>query len=253
MLTGTSRLILTNYAVKSSPISTTPTLMAPLPYVGNYPPENLLNPDRSVVWQCDASFGSKYVDFNLGSQRSIDCLGLHGFSSLLSFPNRMSVIAGTTYPPTEADFGAFTFGSARDAIFLLPGIYAYRYWRFGILSNVSGFTVGKFLLGKITDLGLAFSPGSEDTAVRSRVSTPMANGSVAKTEVGRPSRRLGYQFNRIPASVYSSLSQAAIKAPVSLLDPFERAFEIDLDELTATCVWGAPELYDVGFNVVTLP
>lgn len=257
MPTGTTRLLLSNLAVKTSATSTYPRLRNTPSALVNYPATNVLNPDRTVVWAVGSVVGDHVLDFDLGAAKSVNLLGVHGWTVNYVMPSQMQVFAGAVYPfdSSWVYAGAESYGLAgrRDALWMLSETLSYRYWRFQFNLNISGFQLGKCVLGMASDLGIAFSPGSTDTLVRPRVSTPMVDGIQTKTVTGLNYRRLGMQFLRVPQSIRDTLMSAAERGPVSLLDPYGRAFEIDLDELTATAIWGDPDLYDVAFEVQSLP
>jgi len=257
MATGTTRFCLTNLAVKASASSTYPALKTTPSALPNYPASNVLNPDRSVVWAVGAVSGAHKLIYDLGAAKDVDILGVHGYSVVYVMPSQVTVRAGNVYPdPGDGSWVGIAYvymAGGRDKLMVLSEVARYRYWEFAFELNISGFSVGKGVLGRSTDLGIAFSAGSTDTYVRTRVSTPMVNGSQTKTETGRPYRKFNTQFLRVPQATRDALMAAAAAAPVSLLDPYDRSFEIDLDELTATAVWGSPDLYDIAFEAQSLP
>lgn len=121
------------------------------------------------------------------------------------------------------------------------------------LASSNGFSLGNVLLGTVSaDLGIAFSPGTQNRYVRTRTSAPTVNGVLVKSEPGRPHGEFSYVFKSVPVAIRDALLAVAKKdPPIYLLDAYDSITQVDLaeDSFTWTTNWGTPDQFDLVFSL----
>jgi hypothetical protein len=189
--------------------------------VAPYLIDNLLIDDRRVLWQGTGAVIT--VDVDLGANRPITIVGLHGnrpiglgAAGIVSIVTKFATTA-TGYPPasggawTNANNGVLsgvTFN--RDVVALLTaGGHNARYWRYDLEIVSSPFTLGKLLAGDISpDLGMVYSSASIED------STPVAEERTygrdpIVTIIGDKRRVLEIEYRSITSTTLAVLSLLA--------------------------------------------
>lgn len=145
----------------------------------------------------------------------------------------------------------------RNAVYEMPVSVPAKWWRITPYApGSSGYSVGSFFIGNVSaDLGIAFSPGSTGAYRRTRVESTTVNGVTVKSETGAPHREFSYRFSAVPQATLGYLLAQAKASPITVLDAYGAFFQADCPEdgLSWSVRWGAPDLYDVGMNLVELP
>ena len=130
-----------------------------------------------------------------------------------------------------------------------------RYVRFVFTFAAGDFTLGKFLVGTLLDLGIAYSPGSTETLVKNGVANRGANGAKLFTQTGQDTARMSMVFSRVPQTTKDALMTRAEGRVITLIHPTLGAMEAALadDELEATHLWSSPDLWDITLNLERMP
>ncbi len=189
-----TKLGLTNYltssatALKNGTGSGAPALIETAPYKMS----NLLSSDRYTLWKSSIlSAPTQYfVDFDLGSGKSVGAAAAEGFRAAAGVGPFIDVLYQvSTYTPG----GTWLFAGSipnlavnlrDDGVEFTP--VTARYWRFQLTPSGASdqFSLGKFFLGLLTDLGAQHSPGATYTPMGNRLETPFPGGAIALTELG---------------------------------------------------------------------
>jgi hypothetical protein len=208
-----------------------------------YVMENALLGDRYTLWKTSAiSTPTQYpVDIDLGAGFLVGCAAMNGFRPVNGFGPLVDVsYQVSTYTPG----GAWTFvGSISGPVVNLrdDGIefapVTARFWRFvlnpGGASNV--FTLGKFFLGSLTDLGAQHSPGSQYTPFGNRSEIVLPGGAVVLTELGDDGAEFSITWQVASSSVESAfLSMQTLAGTQLLLWPDGHFYETYLKERRVT-------------------
>lgn len=258
---STSRFVLTNYACAAATVlkngtgGGAPALDETAPYTM----ARLLNASRLAFWMTSAAPASPMlVDFDLGASKSISAVGVHGFRpSATAAATTVNVYSGAAYPAATLRATFSLIAGPRDIGAAISTISA-RYWRFEIY-NTAPFSVAKFLLGPLTDLGYAHGPGGDATIYRFRNETPLIGGGVLVDDLGDP----GKSFS-IPVPTATQTRRAALEALVqqtgsfSYLDPDDELYEVLMSdsarlEVSRAFAAGAASVYSLNLRLTRQP
>lgn len=130
-----------------------------------------------------------------------------------------------------------------------------RYVRFDFSFSFGPFTVGKFLVAQVTDLGIAYSPGTTEAIVRTGVSNRATDGRRTFTKTGQDIERVSMQFQKVRQSTKDALVSAVKAKALTMIHPTLGLVELGLpdDEFECSHVWGSPDLWDIVLKGETLP
>src|SRR4029077_1242984 len=164
-----------------------PALIESAPYVM----ANLLLGDRWTLWKPPGlAIGSYNVDFDLGGNKAINAAGFHGFRPI-----------GVAGPSIDVSYQTGTYNGAGSWTFLDTmvgarlnlrddglecGQVTARSVRFtiNIVANGATFTLGKFFVGSLTDMGAKHSPGTTYSPMGNRTETELIGGAIVLAELG---------------------------------------------------------------------
>lgn len=234
----------------------------------SYVMENVLNPDRYSQWRVPAgAHNDVFLDLDLGTNRSIGYMGVHGYSgdgSGLSFPTQCRILYKTAAQGYDGSFstavgpGAVSLGAQpRDSGTPVAPVVLARYIRFWFESTLGRpFGVGRpWLAPSPIDLGVAQAAGTGDARQRTGTTLRAPFGGRRRTTTGPQRREFALQFPSIPHALCTTLftTVGAVETPVLYLSPFGETFEVDLteDRIEREYVFGAGAALDL-WNV-TLP
>lgn len=149
------------------------------------------------------------------------------------------------------------FSNARgNEAYELAAAVIVRYVTFTVNSVFTSWAVGKLLVGRTTDLGIAYSPGSTEAIVKRGVDNVTVEGARTFTRTGADGLKFSMQFQAVPDSVkttlFATVSADRVLALIHPVHGIVEAFVSD-DEFEATHRWGSPDLWDLTLNLETLP
>lgn len=162
-------------------------------------------------------------------------------TAVVTFTDRVDVIS------TAMDTDRYT---------VLAAPVTFRYYFPNVqFANFAKWGVGKYVIGRLTDLGIAYSPGSAEATLLQRVHNRAVSGALLTTSTGPNRKRITYLFRSVPTSVRDVLVSAVAGAPFLMLTPFGESLELDVPEdgLTVANTWGAPDLFDITLSAESLP
>lgn len=156
----------------------------------------------------------------------------------------------------DAGFVTYSGDGNADAFVELAAPVVARYAFLTLQSVILPFAFGSALIASIeTDLGFAYSSGSQETLVLSRSNNRTASRTLITNKLGPDKVALSYQFNNVGASVRSALERAVSSTPFLLMTAAGKLYEVDVPDgaLTSQVVWGSPELYNITLAMESLP
>jgi hypothetical protein len=150
--------------------------------------------------------------------------------------------------------GIGTSSDVLDSVYLLPAPVTMRYVKFIFAFAAGNFVLGKFLAGPVTDLGIAYSPGSVEAVVKNGVSNKTVAGMRTFTQTGQDSARVSMLFSRIPGGTKDAIVAQASKRSFVMVHPTLGGMEFATakDEVEATHLWASPDLWDVTLDLEQL-
>ena len=243
-----------------------------------YPMTNLLDRERTLAWKVPARASSAddvCVEFDLGEYGTtvggIGVLGLTSLDESISFGTVLEMNYKTVADGWSGAWRPFLDDSVvptRDYIYSFSQtdpseVTDVRFVQFKFISasGTPGWTLGKFFVGEMEDLGVAYGLGSTESSVipRSRVST--MGGTQFVTEYGRERRIFVMKFNSVLDAVKNQLvSLSKELEPFVLHAPSGEAFECrpTSDTIDANAVFGVVghsgvDVWSVELSVESLP
>lgn len=190
--------------------------------------ERLLNADRRSLWKAGAPTYTApnqwQIDLDLGSAQDVNAAALHGLSCSGGVISAAGVFYYNTYPTVFIGIGGMAL-NGRDAGMSFS-TFNKRYW--SILIEATGTpTLGRIVLGTLTDIGLAPSPGSRSSPRRNRIEQELEDGSLNINEIGFPGHDFAFNF-QVATPAYRTLLEAvqAAGGTITYFDPRGRWFEI---------------------------
>ncbi len=117
------------------------------------------------------------------------------------------------------------------------------------------FSLGSFYAGEVVDLGGIHSAGGLRTPFQNRLETPLANGGVVLTRIGDSGVVWTMPWNAIPLSLRTTFYTAQARSgTLVLVDAGNGWREVFMrGGSLAEGRTGGPELYDINFELVSLP
>ena len=227
-----TRLVLTNRAIGATLKNGTGGGAPALDEVSPYTMAKALTADRWMPWQATPGASPIQFDIDLGSALAVTCAGVHGFrsSAFAMGASTVNVMYATAYPGgpwTSAETFSMISGP-RDSGKTFAS-QSKRYWRFEIDHGGSSFTIGKFLLGVITDLGAIHSPGGEQTPFRNRLESAMPSGVIVANDLGDPGMDFTLPFGLVTAAKRTTLQGMHLATgSFSLFDADDGLYEVIL-------------------------
>jgi hypothetical protein len=231
------------------------------------PAANVLDSERYVVaaFPTPLSGNEVIIEVDLGGGgQTVDMLGLLNVLNPLDGathtgvnPQTCTVWADVSTPVAEnvntqvASLNFATNGfnvrkTPRDLITTIVPLTK-RYWRFHLLNCFDGLIVGTVLLGRMQDMGRAYSPGSSEDPVHQKIRAKSVMGAEVATTVGPNRVHVVLQWNSITRAMLDNLLFMFTLSPVPVITPTGDGMELDIntDSLRTSIVWGTPELWNV--------
>jgi hypothetical protein len=260
-----TRLGLTNWlfqpgaVLKNGTGGGAPALSEVSPYVMAH----LLVADRYTFWRSatlpDATAFD--VDFDLGSPMEVDAAGLLG-SRLVSGGEPSSVELysnNTAYPGVPGDWTFRTDSfvgtiADRDSGATISSVTA-RWWRFRLNADQDwALSLGKFFLGKLTDLGGIHSPGGLQEPFQNRLETPLVNGATVLTGLGDDGGTLVMPWNLVLDAIRQHfLTAQRERGAIVVVDADGKWQEMFLRNGKVSVSRPSFNLYDINAELVRLP
>lgn len=192
-----SRLVFTNYATTATirnGLAGAPARDETAPFVM----DNAVTADRYTPWQTSATPANPVdLDIDLGGAKTVTCAAVHGFRQAGANPMTFTLWSSPDHVTWTQQGGAAALTNlpARDAGLVIASVLA-RYWRFEFADFGGQFSVGRVMVGSITDLGFIGAPGLQFSRGRTRLETPIPSGAVVLRDLGdrTASSHLPWQF-----------------------------------------------------------
>jgi len=195
-----------------------------------YPMDNLEINDRYTPWRYGAGTAQYDVEFDLLADVTLDLFGVHGFRVAAgeTAPSTVSIYtataAATLSSPTTQTTG---LALARDCGYAPTSPVTARYVRFRFPTTASGFSVGNFFAGAMTDTGRLYSPQASQEIDLNRRDVTTVGGGLLVNYVGDEGGTFVLPFNKITTTVKDMLLLIARNQnPVTYFDPFDRVFQV---------------------------
>lgn len=229
--------------------------------VASHPMENAFTADRETPWLTNAApAGTINFDVDLGSSIALTAAGIAGFRCASSVVQVTVQEGGNAYGPGPwTTVGTFSLtGSPRDKGVTFGSTTA-RYWRFIFSFVVNQFSVGKLVLGVVTDLGGVHAPGGDLGPHGFRLEQPMLGGAVVLTELSTDmGRDFTLPFPTSTSALRSTLETiAALSGSFIMLDPNDAFYEVIVPEkrlgVRRVSTHGSDWLYDLDLRLKRLP
>lgn len=219
--------------------------------------ENALNADRYTPWQTSATPGGTLdFDIDLGAAKNVACAAVHGFRQAGFLPMTFGVQSSPdkiTWTPRGSATVALSSLPARDAGSTFTQVAA-RYWRFEFTTFAAQFSVGRFALGVLTDLGAIGAPGLQFARNRTRLETPLPSGAVVLRDLGDPGAtfQMPWQY-ATSAKIATLLSLRDQTGSFTFFDGDDNVWEVYVrgGQVTATRRWTS--LFDEASDLVVMP
>lgn len=228
-----------------------------------YTLSNIKTTDRYTFWKMGAAQAYPVVvDIDLGAARTIEScfvLGTRG-ADTSSYWSTYTVESQAAYVPAGAWAlrGTGTHGiTARDSGVAFASASA-RYWRI-TFSGFGQMSLGRLLLGQLTDLGGISSPGGEDSPNGTRIIQTMVGGAMASYDLSDDrGRSITLPFNGVLEAVRSNLNTiAGSSGSVVLLDALDAAYECVVPDralsISRKFYNGSQHVYDCNMRLLRLP
>lgn len=235
------------------------------------PMENLFSQDRYTTWGVPAGANNLNgtdvaVDLRVGGGPvTFDTLAILNYRALAAFPfYAYFYVASTTSYPTSTDWTQIAYSmliGSRDRVNYLstPASSRWLRIRFENTSASSGFSVGKFFAGAITDLGFLYARATE-TVVTPRVAISGYGDQPSITKTGDQYRRFLLDYPNVDVetlSVFrdSILSSSYATHPFIYFAPNGYIWECVADEPEQAFdhVWSPPDRFSFSFRFRSLP
>jgi len=205
-----------------------------------YPMENALNSSRKIVWQTSAApVSPTQLDIDLGAATICNVGWINGlrYSDTSKVLSTVKIYKASSYPTftlaDEITIPAITAeGEApRDAGKAFNDPWNLRYWRFEFTfsGSAGAFTIGKIGLGVISDLGVYYAAGSEDTPTRFQAKSQTLDGCPEINDYGDPGRNIRLIFPTVDSTLKAKLVPLArLSGSFIYIDPADNFYEVVL-------------------------
>lgn len=145
---------------------------------------------------------------------------------------------------------------SEDVAVVLNSPINVRYVTYSINSIGLTFALGKLLIGTYLDLGIAYSPGSSESLIKSGVINQTVEGYRTFTKVGPDRHAFSMLFVSVPDLIKDALFNAVKSNDViTLIHPTIGICEAHIanDSISASHKWSAPNVWDISLELETLP
>jgi len=255
-----------NYALYSSILNGTGGGAPALSEATGYPMSNALQHDRYTQWQVAGGAGTPVnYDFDLGLNRDLYAIGLHGFRLLSGTMGDLTIqyaaaVAGYV-PGAWSTFGTIAAASlnasgVRDVVSVDTTPPSGRYIRLSFVHTTAVWSVGKvFATGTPTiNAGVVYDIGGVETELRYQLVTTGPTGHPLLEDIGDQGRAWTVGFSAVSTATKNLLIGLGQQSrPFSLVDENDALYEVRTQSgvVMATRVFN--DLWNVSLELVRLP
>lgn len=215
--------------------------------------ERVQTADRRSKWLTAATPANpSYSDWDLGSAKTVSALAALGIRSL----DPAQTLTVNVY--SASVYGTWNFvavtatGAGRDLACTFGSTVA-RYWRAAFYGGVSQFSVGRIVVGALTDLGLIADPGDQSSPFQNRLEQVLQDGSYNVNSLGDDGRNFTLTITCTDTMLDQLEALAAARASLLFFDSKDRVHEVLITGGRASVTRTFNGRYEVTLEMVRLP